>query len=273
MRRACSANRSKLSQLVGAGLFSMLMLWGDTASAQCVSDADCKGGRVCSAGTCTTAAPSGCAKDTDCPGELVCSGGTCQSATSAPPAAAPPPAAPPPSTVTPTQPTSPQMGTQPPPPAYPAPHYQGQPGQPYPAPGQPVGYRTETQGIKGLYIAGPIVFGAIYAIGIPLAAGISAAAGADDPGAHAGVMAIPIAGPFLEAGGVVDEESSEGAPALVAMGVLQIAGITMTILGLTIRREKKVPVYGIPLVEGPITATLSPLASPEMAGVGLRVTE
>lgn len=44
------------------------------ASAQCASDRDCKGGRRCVQGNCT----STCTKDTDCSGNLICEVGTCR---------------------------------------------------------------------------------------------------------------------------------------------------------------------------------------------------
>ncbi len=41
----------------------------------CTTDTECRGGRVCRAGTCTTPA---CAKDVDCPAPQICESGVCQ---------------------------------------------------------------------------------------------------------------------------------------------------------------------------------------------------
>jgi hypothetical protein len=82
-----------------------------------------------------------------------------------------------------------------------------------------------------------IVFGSVYVVSIPAAVAISATFGSKEPAAHAGVMAIPLAGPWLEIAGVVEEESAEGTPGFIAVGVLQIAGVAMTIVGLTVKRE------------------------------------
>ena len=49
------------------------------AWAQCGSDSDCKGGRICHEGQCMDpeAVPRGCANDRDCPGRDVCDSGRC----------------------------------------------------------------------------------------------------------------------------------------------------------------------------------------------------
>ena len=41
----------------------------------CATDAECRAGRVCRAGACTTPV---CAKDVDCPAPQICEGGACQ---------------------------------------------------------------------------------------------------------------------------------------------------------------------------------------------------
>ena len=46
------------------------------AMSACTTDTECRGGRVCRAGACTT--PS-CAKDVDCPAPQICESGVCQS--------------------------------------------------------------------------------------------------------------------------------------------------------------------------------------------------
>lgn len=44
----------------------------------CTTDAECRGGRVCREGACTTPA---CAKDVDCPAPQICEGGVCRAPT------------------------------------------------------------------------------------------------------------------------------------------------------------------------------------------------
>lgn len=66
------------------------------AMADCTSDADCKAGRICREGQCTSLS---CATDKDCPGDLVCIQSRCAKEASSEPAPAPsilPPAPPPP---------------------------------------------------------------------------------------------------------------------------------------------------------------------------------
>lgn len=94
-----------------------------------------------------------------------------------------------------------------------------------------------TESIKGLWIAGLVTLGFSWIGSIPAAAAISAASGSSDPGAHAGIMAIPLVGPWVEAGGVLEEATTVAAPAFVALGVLQIGGALMTILGFSLQRE------------------------------------
>jgi Cys-rich repeat protein len=55
------------------------------ASAQCTSNADCKGGRICQAGRCVDVEATRCGKDTDCPGDQVCRAGACGAAAAPPP--------------------------------------------------------------------------------------------------------------------------------------------------------------------------------------------
>ena len=56
------------------------------AAPGCAKDADCKGDRICEAGTCVDPASGrGCAKDTDCKGDRVCEAGNCVNPRPAPP--------------------------------------------------------------------------------------------------------------------------------------------------------------------------------------------
>lgn len=131
--------------------------------------------------------------------------------------------------------------------------------------------RTETVGIKGLWLTGLIVFGSVYVAGIPAAAGISAAAGSKEPGSHAGMMAIPFAGPWLEAAGVVEEESSEGTPGFVAVGALQIVGATLFIIGVSVRRERRMTATSL-VDHAPLPRpfiTYGPLGRPSGGGLAI----
>ena len=126
-------------------------------------------------------------------------------------------------------------------------------------------------GIKGLWLTGLIVFGSVYVAGIPAAAGISAAAGSKEPGSHAGMMAIPFAGPWLEAAGVVEEESSEGTPGFVAVGALQIVGATLFIIGVSVRRERRMTATSL-VDHAPLPRpfiTYGPLGRPSGGGLAI----
>jgi hypothetical protein len=92
---------------------------------------------------------------------------------------------------------------------------------------------TEKEGIKGLIIAGPITLGVAWALGIV------GTLIADADGDLVGYAAIPLAGPWIM---LADERTEDYAAALIVAGVLQAAGATMTVLGLTIRREVPVSV-------------------------------
>ena len=61
-------------------------LFAHDARADCAQDADCKGGRVCTAGTCLVPASKVCAVDKDCPGDQTCSSRVCVAGATASPA-------------------------------------------------------------------------------------------------------------------------------------------------------------------------------------------
>lgn len=96
---------------------------------------------------------------------------------------------------------------------------------------------VQRQPITWLAVTGLSMFGLVYLAGIPGAAAVSESEGSKFSGKHASVMAIPFAGPWLEASGSVEKESTRGAPALVAMGVLQVVGATLAAVGLIGRNE------------------------------------
>src|SRR5690606_25376199 len=89
--------------------------------------------------------------------------------------------------------------------------------------------QTETRGIVGLQIAGPIVLGAAWLATIGVTAALT------DEGAHIGYAAIPLVGPWVL---MADSEGYE--VPLAVSGVLQAGGLTMLILGVAIRSERPV---------------------------------
>jgi len=165
----------------------------------------------------------------ECQGDRVCVGGKCISP-DAPPTGAP--AAPAPAPVpAPAAAATPAVA----PAAAPTPV-----AAPAPTP-VPTGTRTETKRIKGLLIAGPIVFGVAWIGTIVVTAAISAATLSDRIGKNVGYSAIPIAGPLIFAYGDPDTDTGDYEAALVVSTVLQTAGLTMLILGLVITHEEEVP--------------------------------
>lgn len=65
----------KASWWWGCWVFLALALLASPTPAQCQSNSDCKTGRVCLRGVCSTAV---CTKDSDCSGDNICEGTTCQ---------------------------------------------------------------------------------------------------------------------------------------------------------------------------------------------------
>jgi hypothetical protein len=208
--------------IVTATLTATALLGSTVAHAQCASDSECKGGRVCSEGVCTEATAA-CGTDVDCPGDLICASGTCSQPTGA---AAAPPATPTPAPVSHAPASHGYAG------AGPAPVPAG--AAPYGPPQDQVRYETETKGITGLIIAGPIVFGVAYATGIAVTAGLDA----DEE--LIAYSAIPVAGPWVM---LADSRTSDYSGALAANGLLQAGGLAMFIIGVSVRREHQVPVY------------------------------
>jgi hypothetical protein len=232
-----------------AGLFIALATVSHTSFAACDNANDCKGGRVCSNGSCVDA---GCSKDTDCAGDDICNAGVCSGSTSEP---VNPPAA----TASPApEPTVPPAAAAVSPPAGPAP-------VPPPAAPAPVATTTETEGIKGLIIAGAVVWGAVWLLGIPITIGIDAGLDGDiDP--VSGFMAIPLVGPWIALGEVAPKNQDAFNPPIILSGVLQSAGAIMLVLGLAIRSPVEVPVYG----SGELA--VAPMALGDNgAGIGLRL--
>ncbi len=234
--RLPSRSWTALTRALTALVASLMSIAAQPESARaCTSDAECKGDRVCLDGACQDRPP--CQADVDCAGEEICSAGRCALPSSPAPDAAGFPAAPHagPSAPTPNdaaakraegaedQPLVPSAGTAEGP-------RLGQTDAP--------AYATETRGITGLIIAGPIVLGVAWALGL---VGTLAA---DADGELVGFSAIPLAGPWIL---LADSRTEDYAAALVVGGVLQAAGLTMTVLGLSIRQEVQVPLASLRL--------------------------
>lgn len=179
-------------------------------------------------------ARAGCESDAQCKGDRICEDGTCVE----PPApVAPAPEAPPPEPV-----------VVPPPPPAPAiaPSYPPQPDTWQP--------RTERKGILGLIIAGPILLGVTWLTTIGVTAGL------DSDGDIIGYSAIPIAGPWVM---MADDRTSDYTAPIAVSGVLQLGGLAMLIIGVSVKRD-------VPIEHGdPIELELTPVASPNLAGLAL----
>jgi hypothetical protein len=89
--------------------------------------------------------------------------------------------------------------------------------------------------MPALYITGPIVLGSMWLTTIAVTAAVSAPS---DVGRATGYAAIPVFGPWVMLGSSLNTSSYTGP--LVISGVLQAAGLGITIAGFTARREVKV---------------------------------
>src|SRR5690606_21523242 len=86
----------------------------------------------------------------------------------------------------------------------------------------------------GLIIAGPIAFGFAYLTGISVTAALDADADL------IGFAAVPVFGPWIM---LADERTVDYSGALAVNGLVQAAGVTMFIVGLTVKREHVVPIH------------------------------
>ena len=275
------------------------LMWSADAHAQCQSNADCKGDRVCAGGVCDFAQPAQqtCEKDMDCPGDQICSAGMCSTA-GAPPTAPPvnpaplgaagescraardcrpelqcrantcvDPAAPPPANA-----GYPPATGSPATPGYPAGF--GSPpgaGAAYGATAADTG--TKTEKITGLIVAGAVVLGSVWALTIVTAAVTSAVTDSNRTGKNIAYAAIPIAGPLISLADP-DNDTEDYAVALVASTIVQTGGLTMLILGLTLERE--VPVSSAALGGadgGSLHLATGPVPMGTGAGWALTLTE
>ena len=143
-----------------------------------------------------------CSKDVECPDSGVCEGGVCRPASPLVPVA--PPAVAPPVEAAPT------------------------------APPREL-YRSERRLMPGLYITGPVLLGTMWITTIAVTAAVSAPG---DVGRATGYASIPVVGPWVMLGSSLDTSSYVGP--LILSGILQSAGLALTIVGFTVRHDVQV---------------------------------
>ena len=214
----------RLASLVLAAL--ALVFMEQSARAQCVGDQDCRSGRACRGGQCVDAAAlapqTACSKDTDCGGDAICQAGTC--ATAHPPTAAPAQA-----------PAPVAYGTQPPAGAYAPLAYPAGTTAPPPATAEPA-MVTKSRPNLAMVVTGPILLGVAWITTIGVTASVSAE---KDQSTAVGYASVPVLGPWLMLGSSLN--TSDYTAPLVLSGLMQGSGLTLLILGLTIRTEERVP--------------------------------
>lgn len=128
----------------------------------------------------------------------------------------------------------PQSYGQPPPGYGQQPPVYGQPyAQPYVPQTRQVRHVERETSVKGLWIPGIIIFGASWALTATTASAFTA-------GDYALFAWIPLVGPWLMLGAAGNDEQVGAA---LASGILQLAGATMFILGLTLRQTVRVAEY------------------------------
>lgn len=131
-------------------------------------------------------------------------------------------------------------------------------------PGPPMPAATIRRPIWGLVIAGAVTLGVTWLATPTVGAAVEAS------GQSIGVLAIPVAGPWVcLAGGC--EDPDDYVAALVVSGVLQAAGLTMLILGLVIQQEVQLRAELAPGVEWALRPWAAPSAQ-AAAGVELTLT-
>jgi hypothetical protein len=118
--------------------------------------------------------------------------------------------------------------------------------------------RYETKGIPALYIAGPALLGLTWSVSIMVTAAVSSD---KDKAQAVGYSCIPVAGPWVMLSSDLKTDKYTGP--LVLSGVLQGAGLVMTVLGVSIRR--RVPQVGFELGKH-TTASVAPVVTPTSIG-------
>lgn len=202
---------------------SAILLFTVPATAQCTADSDCRGGRVCLRGTCTSIR---CSKDVDCPNEGICEAGSCRPAAQAQPG---PPAA---VAAPPTTSKSPLTGL-------------------------PDTRPVREESLTGLWVAGVITTSVAYLMTIGLTAGLSQES---VRGQAISYVIIPVVGPFVLMGSSINNPQYS-AP-LAVSGVLQTAGVFMTIIGLATKRPVQPLSWSIGEPSSRVEVSLGPAALP-----------
>jgi hypothetical protein len=131
--------------------------------------------------------------------------------------------------------------------------------------GAPPGYRYESKPIKGLAVAGFVLFGATYVLTIATGAIVSSVFGSKKVGEHTAASAVPLVGGVLADVGAVEDYSSKGAPAGTVLTVLQVTGLTLGIVGLAVKRRTLVRVSE---ANGRATSSVVPSVAPWATGTG-----
>ena len=117
----------------------------------------------------------------------------------------------------------------------------------------PPGYQLRSRVRLGLVISGAAMFGVPYIITASTLSGTSVQR----------VLAVPVLGPFL----AIPDAGDTARPFLVIDGLLQAAGLTMLIIGLTARQQ-----YLQLYASGDRQLTLQPMASRSGGGLGVSMT-
>lgn len=94
----------------------------------------------------------------------------------------------------------------------------------------PPGYELTTKKYRGLIIGGAVTAGVLY--GMSAVVGI---AGLADGNSGAGVLLVPVAGPFI--GAATLGEGNDFRKPGIAVGLGQAAGVTMLVLGLVLDKQ------------------------------------
>lgn len=219
-------------------MFALLvgLLWQSPAWAQCRNDMDCRGLRVCSQGSCTYAK---CTMDVECPNNGVCVQNQCRATAVTPGTSAPAPT---------VQKVRRRRLRK------------GRPQKTIPD-GE---YRTIRRPINGLWIPGVVILGVSYALGIGITSG------ADDD--FVGLSAIPLAGPFIIAAQKDNRQLRDIRGISILTGIVQLASLTMTTLGLAIKRTRYIPLYTLSDGEDPpVLAVLPSVVGRGGVGVTMNV--
>ena len=113
-------------------------------------------------------------------------------------------------------------------------------------------YRTERRLMPELYVVGPAMLAATWLTTIAVTAGVTPS---HDVGRATAYAAIPVVGPWVMLGSGFNSMSYT--PAVITSGIGQAAFLGMTLAGLTVRHDVKVPVVG---TEGGVRVMFVPSA-------------